>query len=214
MKYIYLILVGLVISFAVPSLTKNQNNNIENNKEADTESTISSSLEQKAEPIKVEPEEAVIEEAPEFTSLSLADKIKANPNNCDLNTEIMYGDGTCADKPASAPVPSTDSPTVSSIPPNTSGGGDCSLVYNYSNWNQSVAYAVCMAESGGNTNATNLNDNHGKCRGSFGLMQLACFWIPNPKNASANMAKANEIYSRQGWSPWGAFTSGKYKRFL
>lgn len=109
-----------------------------------------------------------------------------------------------APKPVEKPVEPAPAPV----------SGDCSLVNNYSNWDQRTAYAVCMAESGGNTNASNMNDNHGKCRGSFGLMQLACFWIPNPKNPVANMAKANEIYSRSGWKPWGAYTSGKYKRYL
>jgi hypothetical protein len=71
-----------------------------------------------------------------------------------------------------------------------------------------------MAESGGNSQAANYNDHHGSCVGSFGLMQLACFWIPNPLDAQANMAKAYEIYSTSGWLPWGAYTSGAYTRYL
>lgn len=92
--------------------------------------------------------------------------------------------------------------------------GGCELVYNYTNWNQSIAKAVCLAESGGNTSAANYNDNHGQCVGSFGLFQLACFWISNPTNASANVAKANQIYSEQGWQPWGAYTNGSYLSYL
>ena len=94
-----------------------------------------------------------------------------------------------------------------------SSGNQCTLVNNYS-WDKRTAYAVCMAESGGNTNAANMNDNHGRCIGSFGLMQLACFWIPNPTDPNANMAKAYEIYTRSGWQPWGAYTSGKYQQYL
>lgn len=93
------------------------------------------------------------------------------------------------------------------------GGNQCSLVNNYA-WDKRTAYAVCMAESGGNSNAANMNDNHGRCIGSFGLMQLACFWIPNPTDPNANMAKAYEIYTRSGWQPWGAYTSGKYLRYM
>ena len=92
-------------------------------------------------------------------------------------------------------------------------GNQCSLVNNYS-WDKRTAYAVCMAESGGDANAANMNDNHGTCRGSFGLMQLACFWIPNPTDPNANMAKAYEIYTRSGWQPWGAWSSGAYLKYM
>lgn len=113
-----------------------------------------------------------------------------------------------AKKPVEKPVESVEKP------PEPVATGGCELVYNYTNWDQRVAYAVCMAESRGDTYAANLTDNHGSCRGSFGLMQLACFWIPDPYNAVSNIAKANEIYARSGWGPWGAYTSGKYLRFL
>lgn len=71
-----------------------------------------------------------------------------------------------------------------------------------------------MAESGGDSNAANYNDHHGSCVGSFGLMQLACFWTSNPTDPNENMAKAYEIYSHSGWQPWGAYTSGAYLRYL
>lgn len=73
-----------------------------------------------------------------------------------------------------------------------------------------------MAESGGNPNASNLNDKHSGCSGSYGLMQIAC--IHTGKKAEydpvSNMAKAYEIYSRSGWKPWGAYTSGAYLKHL
>lgn len=92
---------------------------------------------------------------------------------------------------------------------------DCSLVYNY-DWDTQVAKAVCLAESGGNARATNLSDKHNGCIGSYGLMQIACAHTNkqpeyNPVN---NMNKAYEIYSKSGWKPWGAFTSGAYKRYM
>ena len=107
----------------------------------------------------------------------------------------------------------TPQPTTPQEAPKQARAGDCSLVNNY-NWDKRIAYAVCMAESGGNTMASNMNDSHGQCRGSFGLMQLACFWTPNPHDPVENMNKAYEIYSRSGWQPWGAFTSKAYERFL
>lgn len=91
--------------------------------------------------------------------------------------------------------------------------GGCLLVNEY-DWDVKTAYAVCMAESGGNPNASNLNDNHGSCIGSYGLMQIACIHGGVFYNPAENMAKAYEIYSRSGWSPWGAYTSGKYLKFL
>ena len=106
-------------------------------------------------------------------------------------------------------MPRLDDPPQSYV----AQSGGCSLVNDY-DWDTRIAYAVCMAESGGNTNAANYNDNHGRCIGSFGLMQLACFWTDNPTDPHANMAKAYEIYKSQGWRPWGAFTSGAYLRFM
>lgn len=91
--------------------------------------------------------------------------------------------------------------------------GGCSLVNNY-NWDTRVAYAVCMAESGGNSMASNWNDNHGSCIGSHGLMQIACIHGGVFHDPVQNMNKAYEIYQRSGWQPWGAYTSGAYARFL
>lgn len=91
----------------------------------------------------------------------------------------------------------------------------CELVNKY-DWDKQIAYAVCMAESGGNAMASNFNDKHNGCIGSFGLMQIACIHTNKQAeyNPEANMAKAYEIYQRSGWKPWGAFTSKAYERFL
>jgi len=71
-----------------------------------------------------------------------------------------------------------------------------------------------MAESGGNEKAANMNDNHGSCMGSYGLMQIACIHGGVFYDSKQNMDKAFKIYNRSGWTPWGAYTSGKYKEFL
>lgn len=93
--------------------------------------------------------------------------------------------------------------------------GDCSLVSNYA-WDTRIAYAVCMAESGGNPSAANTNDRHNGCIGSYGLMQIACIHTNYQAeyNPERNMQKAWEIYQRSGWRPWGAYTSGAYLRFM
>jgi hypothetical protein len=99
--------------------------------------------------------------------------------------------------------------------------GDCSLVYNY-DWPVGIAYGVCMAESGGNVNAVNWGDNHGKCVGSFSLMQVGCFWYPyfgyssaDFYNPQVNMDIAYKIWQRQGgFGAWSAFTNGSYLRYM
>lgn len=198
MKYIILLLIGVAIVATVLPDKRDSNSNLDK-----IESATSSiaSPEVKAEEVK-EP----VKDTPKETPPPV-DVVKDNPQNCDQATEWIYPDGSCHKKQAESIASSTTAPTAS----NSAG---CELVRNYTNWNVDVAYAVCMAESGGNTNAANYNDNHGSCIGSFGLMQLACFWIPNPTDPTANIAKANEIWSRSGWQPWGAYTSGKYLKYL
>ena len=196
MKYIILLLIGIALVATVLPDKRDSTSNLDK-----TESTTSSiaSPEVKAEEVK--------EPVKDTPTPATVDVVKENPNKCDTNTEWIYPDGSCHKKQTESIASSTTAPTASS-------SGGCELVRNYTNWNVDVAYAVCMAESGGNSNAANYNDNHGSCVGSFGLMQLACFWIPNPTDPNANIAKANEIYSRSGWSPWGAYTSGKYLKYL
>ena len=105
--------------------------------------------------------------------------------------------------------------TATSVPvaQNASGEG-CDLVYNYSNWDQAVAYAVCMGESGGNANAYN-SEAHNGCNGSLGLFQIACVHgAGSTFDPQANVAYANQLYSQQGWQPWGAYTDGRYRAYL
>lgn len=199
MKYVFYLLVGILLVFTV--LPKEASNSNSKSNETSSIATSEVKAEEVKEPVKVE------ESKPTEATPPPVDVVKENPKNCDTAKEWILPDGSCKAKEA-------ESIASSSVANSTATTGNCDLVYNYSNWDTSVAYAVCMAESGGNSNAANYNDNHGSCRGSFGLMQLACFWIPNPTDPIANMAKANEIYSRSGWSPWGAYTSGAYTKYL
>ena len=91
----------------------------------------------------------------------------------------------------------------------------CEIASHY-DWDYRIAYAVCMAESNGNPNAANLNDKHNGCTGSYGLMQIACIHTGKVAeyNSERNMEKAYEIYTRSGWKPWGAYTSGAYTKYL
>lgn len=74
----------------------------------------------------------------------------------------------------------------------------CELAYNY-DWPQSIAYQICMKESGGNQNAANWGDNHmswAGCKGSFGLFQINCSHgqVFDPEQ---NVAIAYSMY--KGW---------------
>lgn len=128
-----------------------------------------------------------------------------NPNKCNLKTQYVRKDDlTCIDKPTQPTTTTRVSTSCEQWRP---------LVEQYS-WDVDVALAVMQAESGCNPAAANHADNHGTCIGSFGLMQLACFWTDNPHDPATNVAKAAEIYARSGWQPWGAYTNGAYLRYL
>ena len=75
-------------------------------------------------------------------------------------------------------------------------------------WNVDIAYQIMLCESQKNPNAVNWNDIHNGCRGSFGLMQVACvhnsyfesideLYIPE-----VNIEIAYEIYQKQGFNAW------------
>lgn len=214
MKYIVLLIIG-VISVATFNLGgENQASNTNNNTET---SSITPVSEVKADTVK-EPVKTVEKSADsedksttESAPTEEVDVVKDNPQGCDRATEWIWSDGSCHKKEVAGSIaPSTTAPSSAK----TSSSAGCELVYNYSNWNQNVAYAVCMAESGGNTYAANYQDHHNGCTGSFGLFQIACIHAGASFDPATNVAAANRIYSSSGWGPWGAYTSGAYYKFL
>lgn len=91
---------------------------------------------------------------------------------------------------------------------------------NQYDWDTDVAYAVMMAESGGDPKEVNLN--HGTADYSIGLFQINLYgslsdgrppadWLKNPEN---NVDYAYKIYEDDGWTAWGAYTDGRYLEFL
>lgn len=81
-----------------------------------------------------------------------------------------------------------------------------------------VAAAIAEAESGGNSDALNPNDNNGT-QSSFGLWQISNGThappSPNWANPAVNAQLAVAKYKAAGgWSPWGTYTSGAYKGYL
>lgn len=86
------------------------------------------------------------------------------------------------------------------------------LVEQY-DWDVSIAMAVMQAESGCNPGAFN-PEWHSNCQGSRGLFQIACVHRDSTFDPAGNVAAAYRIYGSSGWKPWGAYTSGAYRRYL
>ena len=84
--------------------------------------------------------------------------------------------------------------------------------------NPDLAVAIAKAESGENLNTKAYNpESHGKCNGSYGVFQIACVHEKNTKelyDPMVNIKKARAIYLKEGWKPWGGYTSKGYKKFL
>lgn len=77
--------------------------------------------------------------------------------------------------------------------------------------------AIAMAESGGNPQALNPNDNGGT-QSSFGLWQISTgtHTPPDPNWADpvTNARLAYGKYQSQGLGAWGTYTSGAYKSYM
>lgn len=93
--------------------------------------------------------------------------------------------------------------------------GDCSLAYNY-DWDTRTAFAVCMAESNGDSSVINWSDQHNGCTGSAGLFQIACIHTggTHELDPQRNVAKAYELWRKSGWGIWGAYTSQAFIKYL
>lgn len=82
-------------------------------------------------------------------------------------------------------------------------------------WDHDTALAVARAESNLNPQAYNPEWHRG-CQGSIGIFQIACIHDDPEKlfEVEYNIQRAYEIYSEQGWKPWGAYTNGNYRRYI
>ena len=80
-----------------------------------------------------------------------------------------------------------------------------------------LALAIAKAESGLYPRATNAQDNHKVCRGSFGIFQIGCIHGVDAEtlyDPTYNIRKARQLYDERGWQPWGAYTDGSYLKHL
>lgn len=165
---------------------------------------VKSPLRQEITPIKDEPKTIVWQD---------------NPFNCNTDIQWIRADNfECLDKPVAKPAPviqavQAEQPVEVAKQINI---GSCNLVNNYTDWDTRLMYAICMAESGGNSNAVNWNDNHGVCMGSGGLLQLGCVHFPNFQltlDPVANIDAGHRVWLQQGYKAWGAYTNGSYAKF-
>lgn len=98
---------------------------------------------------------------------------------------------------------------------------DCTLVNDYS-WDTKTAFAVCEAESRGNSQAHLYSDITRD--DSYGLFQINLYGDlkygrPAPTellNASQNVAYAYKLYVAHGdsFSPWSTYKTGAYLNYL
>lgn len=105
-------------------------------------------------------------------------------------------------------------PVVPTTPSN------CSAVNAY-DWDVHIAYAICMAESGGNPTKDNAGLN---TDGSvdYGLMQINSIHadmvggdLESLRNPQVNIKIAYAL-SKGGtdWTPWSTYKNGAYRQFL
>ena len=75
-------------------------------------------------------------------------------------------------------------------------------------WDVVLAVRIMHAESKCSPDAVNRKDSHGRCNGSYGLLQLACIHKGGNKlDPAENIRMAYEIYEKAGKSfrPWSTF---------
>lgn len=94
----------------------------------------------------------------------------------------------------------------------------CEIVSNY-NWDYRTAYAICMAESGGNPRAFNGKNRNGS--NDAGLMQINSIHVRSGLigdeerfDPHKNLEAAYAIYRGSGFKAWSAYNNGAYKKFL
>lgn len=95
--------------------------------------------------------------------------------------------------------------------------GDCSLVSSY-NWDARIAYAICMAESGGNPQAHNKANSNGS--DDKGLMQINSIHVnsgligDNERlDPQKNLDAAYAIYKGSGFTAWSAYNNKSYLKW-
>lgn len=203
MKYFIYLIVGLI---AVTLLAPNVK--FENVKSAKTATVSNTNVEALKSSNSEKPVEVPVEAPKErtFAELSLEEKIKANPNNCNLSVEVMYEDGSCHNTTVS---PTNAVPTTSAI----TGGGDCeaSIRRIFPASEHARAIKVMIQESSRNPAIHNYNPSTGD--DSYGCFQINLagnnkYSRPSPAElviADNNVAFAYRLWQSTGWCSTGGW---------
>lgn len=81
-----------------------------------------------------------------------------------------------------------------------------------------MAYAICMAESRGNTEAYHINLNGSVDRGLMEINSVHSNLINGDVlslyNPQINVEVAYKIYCQQGWGAWQTYINGQYLNFM
>ena len=95
---------------------------------------------------------------------------------------------------------------------------DCTIANQY-DWDYATAYAICMAESGGNEKAYNPSNSNGT--NDAGLFQINSIHVTSGLignqdrfNGTENVSAAYRIYLGSGWNAWSAYNNGAYLKHL
>lgn len=174
------------------------------------------------EQTRTTPEPAVeAKKEKQWHELTVEEKIKLNPNKCDLAKQQMWAsDGSCHDKTTMSTSRTQNASHASS---GVVTGGSCEAEIAKYDWPQNLARAVMLAESSGNP--TIVNNNPATRDYSVGCFQINLYganartrpseaWL---KNAANNVSYAYGIYKANGSSfagQWGAYNSGKYLKYM
>lgn len=159
----------------------------------------------------------------QWHELTYDEKIKLNPNKCDLAThDIWASDGSCHAKTTMSAGNASNAAQTSS---NVATGGSCEAEIAKYDWPQGLARAVMLAESSGDPN--NLNDD-----ASTGDYSVGCFQVnirganarTRPSEAELKNAEINVRWSYNHYvalgrtfgtsGGWGAYNSGKYLKYM
>ncbi len=164
---------------------------------------------------------------PNSTVLASADGQHVNPNAGRLfgRCVVLQGDGwadTSCDTPAAIPAETNPEPGGGTGDMGAEGYGTTLTAGQIRGlWirhggdpaKADVAAAVARAESGGRPGATNRSNSNGSVdRGLFQINSI--HGSASTYDLDANVAYAVQLQREQGWSPWVAYTSKAYVKYL
>lgn len=197
MKYIILLLIGLTI-VTTSGLDKRDNTN-QANKNIESSVVEAHSEPEKPKETNIPPE---AKEPRKWEELSLEEKIKANPNNCDLSAQVMYEDGTCHAKTVS-PTNTASTKLV--------GSGSCEDAIRriFPASEHARAIKVMLQESSGNPANHNYNPATGD--DSYGCFQVNLYGnnkYSRPPASELVKADVNVAYSYNLWKSVGWCSTG------